>query len=197
VSIPLAHYLTPTDVFGLLLVVAALAFISATLLAQAFEFAERFWSGGPANHAPAPNRLPWRRPSSAFTWPAPTNRPEMVIESVESLLAIDWPAFEVIVVDNNTSDPDAREAGGLDGCPAGFAAALRPMGAAARLQGRCPEPGAGAHRSGGAVDRGGGCRLRGRSAVVPSGANHFHDPAVGLVQAPQAHRHWSARRFGG
>ena len=29
------HYLTPTDVFGLLLVVAALAFISATLLAQA------------------------------------------------------------------------------------------------------------------------------------------------------------------
>jgi cellulose synthase/poly-beta-1,6-N-acetylglucosamine synthase-like glycosyltransferase len=33
----------------------------------------------------------------------------MVIESVESLLAIDWPAFEVIVVDNNTSDPQARE----------------------------------------------------------------------------------------
>lgn len=37
-SIPLAHYLTPTDVAGLVLIVAALAFISATLFSQAFEF---------------------------------------------------------------------------------------------------------------------------------------------------------------
>jgi hypothetical protein len=32
-----------------------------------------------------------------------------VIEAVDSLLAIDWPAFEVIVVDNNTTSAPARE----------------------------------------------------------------------------------------
>ena len=29
----------------------------------------------------------------------------MVIATIDSLLALDWPAFEVVIVDNNTADP--------------------------------------------------------------------------------------------
>jgi hypothetical protein len=29
----------------------------------------------------------------------------MVIATIDRLLALDWPAFEVLVVDNNTGDP--------------------------------------------------------------------------------------------
>ncbi len=113
-SIPLAHYLTATDLVGLVLVVAALAFISATLFSQAFEFCDRFWPGAPP---PAPGGAKAHEKHDAIA-PLPfisvhlacaNEPPAMVIEAVESLLAIDWPAFEVIVVDNNTTSALARE----------------------------------------------------------------------------------------
>ena len=34
----------------------------------------------------------------------------MVAQAVDALLALDWPAFEVIVIDNNTADARARQA---------------------------------------------------------------------------------------
>ncbi len=197
VSVPLAHYLTPTDVFGLLLVVAALAFISATLLAQAFEFAERFWSGGPANHAPAAEPAPVAPPFISIHLACANEPPGMVIESVESLLAIDWPAFEVIVVDNNTSDPDAREK------LAAWMAARRDSRLRFAQWVQLPGYKAGALNQALALTDPAAQWI----AVVDADyvvdpqwfrqvQNHFQDPAVGLVQAPQAHRHWSAHRFG-
>jgi exo-beta-1,3-glucanase (GH17 family)/cellulose synthase/poly-beta-1,6-N-acetylglucosamine synthase-like glycosyltransferase len=111
-SIPLAHYLTATDLVGLLLVVAALAFISATLFSQAFEFCDRFWPSAPPG-APAPlvanddDKAPL--PFISVHLACANEPPAMVIEAVESLLALDWPAFELIVVDNNTSSAAARE----------------------------------------------------------------------------------------
>jgi len=118
-SIPLAHYLTATDVVGLVLVVAALAFISATLFSQAFEFCDRFWPSAWPADAPAPSGTQDPADAQADTHAAvpfisvhlacANEPPAMVIEAVESLLALDWPAFEVIVVDNNTTSAQARE----------------------------------------------------------------------------------------
>ena len=106
-TLPLAHYLRALDVAVLVLLVPALALMAAILLAQVFEFAEVFWDGSLRRRAaPRPcRRRACRRPSSASTWPAATSRPTMVIATIDSLLALDWPAFEVVVVDNNTSDP--------------------------------------------------------------------------------------------
>ena len=108
-SIPLAHYLTGTDVVGLVLVVAALAFISATLFSQAFEFCDRFWPSAPAVDAPLAQVAGMPSPFISVHLACANEPPAMVIEAVESLLAIDWPTFEVIVVDNNTNSAQARE----------------------------------------------------------------------------------------
>jgi exo-beta-1,3-glucanase (GH17 family)/cellulose synthase/poly-beta-1,6-N-acetylglucosamine synthase-like glycosyltransferase len=104
-SIPLAHYLRASDVLGLVFVVAALAFISATLLTQAFEFVDRFWAK-PIEHSDAAALQP--PPFISIHMACANEPPEMVIRTVQSLLALDWPEFEVIVVDNNTTDPQAR-----------------------------------------------------------------------------------------
>ncbi len=197
VSIPLAHYLTLPDVFGLALVVAALAFISATLLAQAFEFAERFWSGGPGNDAPAPElALAALPPFISIHLACANEPPDMVIQSVESLLAIDWPAFEVIVVDNNTTDPHAREK-----LAAWMAHRHDPRLRFAQWA-QLPGYKAGALNQALAITDPAARWIAVVDAdyvVDPQWLKqvqiHFQDPSVGLVQAPQAHRRWSARRF--
>lgn len=197
VSIPLAHYLTLTDVFGLVLVVAALAFISATLLALAFEFSERFWSCEPASPAPAPDLpLPAPPPFISIHLACANEPPDMVIQSVESLLAIDWPAFEVIVVDNNTTDPHAREK-----LAAWMAHRQDPRLRFAQWV-QLPGYKAGALNQALALTDPAARWIAVVDAdyVVDSKwfrqvQIHFQDPSVGLVQAPQAHRCWSARRF--
>jgi exo-beta-1,3-glucanase (GH17 family)/cellulose synthase/poly-beta-1,6-N-acetylglucosamine synthase-like glycosyltransferase len=195
-SIPLAHYLTPADLVGLALVVAALAFISATLLAQAFEFSERFWSDRPGNGAPTPGASSGAPPFISIHLACANEPPEMVIESVESLLAIDWPAFEVIVVDNNTTDPLAREALAV------WMANRRDPRLRFVQWVQLPGYKAGALNQALAITAPAAQWI----AVVDADyvvdpqwfrqvQSHFHDPAVGLIQAPQAHRHWSARHF--
>jgi exo-beta-1,3-glucanase (GH17 family)/cellulose synthase/poly-beta-1,6-N-acetylglucosamine synthase-like glycosyltransferase len=108
-SIPFVHYLTLPDTLGITLVLAALVFIGATLLAQFFEFSERFWSVHVESriNAAISTPLPYGFVSIHL---ACANEPiKMVTQTVDSLLRIDWPLFEVIVVDNNTSDATARE----------------------------------------------------------------------------------------
>ncbi|HMN94598.1 MAG TPA: glycosyltransferase [Hydrogenophaga sp.] len=193
-SVPLSHYLTGLDLLGLALVLAALGFICATLLAQAFEFVDRFWTG---RALPAPTPTP---PAEA---PAPfisihlacaNEPPEMVIAAVESLLAIDWPAFEVIVVDNNTTDPQARQQlaqwmnshpdprlrfvqyGHLPGFKAG---ALNQALALTRPEAQWVA----------VIDADYLVDPRWFKAVQA----HLQDPSVGVVQAPQAHRQWHQR----
>ena len=196
-AIPLSHYLTGTDLLGLLLVLAALAFICATLLAQSFEFVERFWAGpavpvppaAPAPASPAP-------PFVSIHLACANEPPEMVIEAVQSLLALDWPAFEVVVVDNNTADAQARQrlakwaAAQLDTrlrfaqfehLPGFKAGALNQALALTSPQAQWVA----------VVDA--------DYVVVPQWLRavqaHLQDAGVGVVQAPQAHRHWAGTRL--
>jgi glycosyltransferase involved in cell wall biosynthesis len=117
----------------------------------------------------------------------------MVTEAVDALLALDWPTFEVIVVDNNTADPRAR---------AELAAAM-----AARRDPRLkfaqwaelPGYKAGALNQALALTDPAAEWVAVVDAdylVHPQWLRQAHaalqDPAVGLVQAPQAHRLMSA-----
>jgi glycosyltransferase involved in cell wall biosynthesis len=198
-SFPLAHYLMAVDLLGLAWVLAALSFIAATLMAQVFEFAERFWP--PVAAEPAVPVAPPRPPAEAAPFVsihlACANEPvAMVRQAVESLLALDWPAFEVIVVDNNTADPQARRAladamlshpdrrlrfvqfASLPGFKAG---ALNQALALTKAQAQWVAVVDADYM----VDAG---WLRALQA--PLG-----DPTVGVVQAPQAHRDWHTRRI--
>ncbi|MBT8049908.1 MAG: glycosyltransferase, partial [Gammaproteobacteria bacterium] len=96
---------------GLLVVTGALL-LSATaivilLLAEAHEWAESLWQHLGRRQPlrlrqPQPND---RLPKVSIHVPIYNEPPEMVIASLEALARLDYPDFEVLVVDNNTRDP--------------------------------------------------------------------------------------------
>jgi exo-beta-1,3-glucanase (GH17 family)/cellulose synthase/poly-beta-1,6-N-acetylglucosamine synthase-like glycosyltransferase len=195
-SIPLAHYLTPVNTLGLVLVLAALGFISATLLAQAFEFAERFWPRPPPPRDEPPAFSAHTAPFISLHLACANEPPAMVMEAVRSLLALRWPAFEVIVVDNNTRDPQAREA--LARWAAGCS---DPRLRFAQFE-HLPGFKAGALNQALALTHPDALWVGVVDAdyvVDPDWlrtiSDHLQDPTVGLVQAPQAHQHWGSRAF--
>ncbi len=199
-TLPLIHYLSLPDWSMLAMLAPALLLLAAILIAQSFEFAELFWPGSlrrvaaarplPAGHA---------APLVSIHLACCNEPPDMLIDSIESLLALDWPALEIIVVDNNTTDPACWQ-------PVAAYAAERATRDGARLRFfHLPEwPGykAGALNFAlartdpaaqwiGVVD----ADYRVDPAWLKSVAGYFADPPVGIIQAPQAHRDWQGSGF--
>ena len=99
------QYLTPTSlVVGSLLILGMLGVV-AVLFAEAHEWAEAHWAGAharlldPTRHG---GSLSIRKVSVHL--PAYNEPPDMLIETLDALARLDYPNFEVIVVDNNTRD---------------------------------------------------------------------------------------------
>jgi exo-beta-1,3-glucanase (GH17 family)/cellulose synthase/poly-beta-1,6-N-acetylglucosamine synthase-like glycosyltransferase len=93
---------TTTVVVGSFLVIGMLGVI-AVLLAEAHEWAEAHWvtrrermleASGDSAH----------RPKVSIHVPAYNEPPEMLIQTIDALAALDYPDFEVLVIDNNTKD---------------------------------------------------------------------------------------------
>ncbi len=55
---------------------------------------------------PDPRHDPAHQPMVCLQVPAYNEPPDMLIETIKSLDAIDYPNLEIIVIDNNTTDPD-------------------------------------------------------------------------------------------
>jgi exo-beta-1,3-glucanase (GH17 family)/cellulose synthase/poly-beta-1,6-N-acetylglucosamine synthase-like glycosyltransferase len=127
--VPMAEYLRPLDWAVVALLVPALALLGAVLLAQVVEFAEMHWPQHLRRRAaPRPLSLwqahqprnphvsaaedsaasgtaaPAAHPFVSLHLPCCNEPPEQVIATIDSLLALDWPALEVLVIDNNTAD---------------------------------------------------------------------------------------------
>ena len=195
-ALPLSHYLRPLDMAFLAVLIPSLAVMGAILLVQLFEFAELFWPGSLRNEAAA-------RPLGALTAPpfvsihlACCNEPPaMVIATIDSLLALDWPAFEVVIVDNNTADPALWEPV-EDYVRARLAAGTRtPL----RFFHLPDWPGYKAGALNFALEktdpRAEWIAVVDADYLVKTNwlsalAGHFADPTVGVVQSPQAHRGW-------
>jgi exo-beta-1,3-glucanase (GH17 family)/cellulose synthase/poly-beta-1,6-N-acetylglucosamine synthase-like glycosyltransferase len=196
-AVPLSHYLIGIDLLGLALVLLALGFIGATLLAQSFEGIERSWAGQVPRQPPHPAWPEAPDAPQAFIsvhLACANEPPDMVIRAVESLLALDWRAFEVVVVDNNTRDPLARRQ-----LAQWMHARQDPRLRFAQFE----------HLPGfkaGALNQ--ALKLTHPDAqwVAVVDADyivhplwfravqaHLADPVVGVVQAPQVHRHWEHR----
>ncbi|HET7757299.1 MAG TPA: glycosyltransferase, partial [Steroidobacteraceae bacterium] len=99
------QYMTVSSVIsGVLLLLGMLAVI-LVLLAEAHEWAEAHWVeyrrrlGAPQLSGGA------RTPKVSIHVPAYNEPPAMLIETLDALARLDYPDYEVLVIDNNTSDP--------------------------------------------------------------------------------------------
>jgi exo-beta-1,3-glucanase (GH17 family)/cellulose synthase/poly-beta-1,6-N-acetylglucosamine synthase-like glycosyltransferase len=98
------QYLTPTTLFvGSLLILGMLGVV-AVLFAEAHEWAEAHWTGDhvrlfdPARYGTASTR------KVSVHLPAYNEPPDMLIETLDALARLNYPNYEVLVIDNNTSD---------------------------------------------------------------------------------------------
>ncbi len=195
-TLPLLHYMNLADWAMLALLIATSLVMVAILLAHLFEFAELFWDGSlHRRFTPQPLPAATRQPFVSIHLACCNEPPAMVIAAIRSLAALDYEAYEVLIVDNNTSDAalwqPVRE----------LVATLPPRFRFFHLP-AWPGYKAGAlnyalaHTAPGAeviavVD----ADYVVRPEWLASLAGHFGDPHVGIVQAPQAHRDWGAQVF--
>lgn len=97
------RYLTWTSVLvGTLLILGMLGVI-AVLLTEALEWAEARW--GKPRKRPFVATAGAALPKVSIHVPAYNEPPDMLIETLDALARLDYPDFEVIVVDNNTPEP--------------------------------------------------------------------------------------------
>ncbi|HYL03141.1 MAG TPA: glycosyltransferase, partial [Steroidobacteraceae bacterium] len=99
------QYMTVSSVIsGVLLLLGMLA-VMLVLLAEAHEWAEAHWVeyrrrlGAPQCAGGA------RTPKVSIHVPAYNEPPAMLIETLDALARLDYPDYEVLVIDNNTLDP--------------------------------------------------------------------------------------------
>lgn len=101
----LYQYLQPFELVGLIFLLLCQVLLSFTLVSEGFQFAELSWRGALARQFAHRARPPERIRKVSLHLPICNEPPDLVIETLESLAALDYPDFEVLVIDNNTRDP--------------------------------------------------------------------------------------------
>ncbi len=99
------QYLTlGTITIGILLVMGMIGVI-VVLLTEAHEWAEAVWAKR-LRRPFTPVRLPDEKlPKVSIHVPCYNEPPDMMIETLNALAQLDYPNYEVLVIDNNTKDP--------------------------------------------------------------------------------------------
>ncbi|HVJ62287.1 MAG TPA: glycosyltransferase family 2 protein [Tahibacter sp.] len=196
ITVPYTFYLDPVDWAMLIVLLPAQLAIIAILLINAFEFTEviwlRTWLRKFGLLTPAPDE---RQPFVSIHLACCNEPPEMVILTLDSLAALDYENFEVLVIDNNTKNEAVWK-------PVEEHCAK--LGPRFRFFHLSPWPGfkAGALNFGlketdpraeviAAVDADYAVRADWLKALT----GYFHDPKVAVVQCPQAHRDWEHNSF--
>ncbi len=106
-TLPFEFYLNTLDWAMLILLLPALAAMLMILLANAFEFTEVIWQRRWQRHfRPERPALDATEPFVSIHLPCHNEPPEMVIQTLASLARLDYPNFEVLVIDNNTRSED-------------------------------------------------------------------------------------------
>lgn len=196
IGVPFDYYLDPLDWAMLALLLPAQLAILAILLANGFEFVEAIWNRGwqrGATPRVEPERTTW--PFVSIHLACHNEPPEMVIATLDSLARLDYPSFEVLVVDNNTDREETWRP---------VQARCAELGPRFRFFALKPWPGfkAGALNFAlsqtdaraeviGVVDADYVVERDWLRALV----GHFDDPKVAIVQCPQAHRDWEWNPF--
>jgi exo-beta-1,3-glucanase (GH17 family)/energy-coupling factor transporter transmembrane protein EcfT len=99
------QYLTPLSIIVGLLLVLGMIGVIVVLLAEAHEWAELHWSSFRRREF-KPLLVPEAElPFVSIHVPCYNEPAQMLIETLDALAKLDYPYFEVIVIDNNTKDP--------------------------------------------------------------------------------------------
>ncbi|WP_035274010.1 glycosyltransferase family 2 protein [Desulfogranum japonicum] len=99
------RYLTTgTLIVGVLMILSALG-IGVVLLAEAHEWAEALWLGS-LRRMPKDTEKSEYQPKVSIHVPAYNEPPDMLIQTLDCLAALCYPDYEVLVIDNNTKDPN-------------------------------------------------------------------------------------------
>jgi exo-beta-1,3-glucanase (GH17 family)/cellulose synthase/poly-beta-1,6-N-acetylglucosamine synthase-like glycosyltransferase len=99
------QYLSLTTVLTGLLMVFGTVGVVVVLLAEAHEWAEATWLTQ-WRRSFMPRKVPREKlPMVSVHVPAYNEPPAMLIETLDALAELDYPRFEVLVIDNNTKDP--------------------------------------------------------------------------------------------
>jgi exo-beta-1,3-glucanase (GH17 family)/cellulose synthase/poly-beta-1,6-N-acetylglucosamine synthase-like glycosyltransferase len=192
-------YLGPTQIAVLIALLLAQLILIVTLLSEGFQIVELLFARRFKRRflpfAAEPTAADGSMPKVSIHVPACNEPPHMVIQTLESLAAQDYPNFEVLVIDNNTKDEAlwrpveawCAAAGPkfkffhLPNWP-GFKSgalnfALRETDPAAEIVG--------------VLDSDYVVRPDWLRSLVP----YFRRPEVNFVQAPQDHREWAGSAF--
>ncbi len=101
----LSRYMGAMAALGWTFGFIALTLVFIVLVTEAVEFAEAVWRSRLARRFPAASPHPMERlPKVSIHVPCCNEPPEMVIETLAALRRLDYPDFEVLVIDNNTDD---------------------------------------------------------------------------------------------
>ncbi len=194
-------YMMTGEIVGWVLLAFFLILSLGMALVQALELVETIWRRRWLREALPAAEMIARQPADR-DWPKVSihvaicnEPPAMVIQTIESLAALDYPNLEVIIIDNNTKDPAVWRPV-QDYCAGlgerfkffhfdvmkGFkAGALNYV-----LSQTAPDA-----KVIGVIDSDYMVRKDWLKAVVP----YFDDPKIAYVQAPQDHRDWTGDRF--
>ena len=202
-TLPLIHYLSLLDTVVLVILMPALILLALILLTQSFEFVELFWSGS-LRRVAIPRALPEGGPCPRVSihLACCNEPPDMVIATIDCLLALDWPVLEIVVVDNNTRDPalwqpvaahvDAlKSRRSQDGDRLKFFHLPEWPGYKAGALNYALAQTAPAAEWIAVVD----ADYRVDPGWLKAVAGYFVDERVGIIQAPQAHRDWQGSLF--
>jgi exo-beta-1,3-glucanase (GH17 family)/glycosyltransferase involved in cell wall biosynthesis len=195
-TLPFNFYLSWVDWTMLVLLFPAQIAILSILLINGFEFTEVLWRREWVRHAsmltPDP---PEKQPFVSIHLACYNEPPEMVIITLDSLAALAYANYEVLVIDNNTKDPAVWKP---------VQEYCEKLGTHFRFFHLEPWPGykAGALNFGlketdpradvvAVID----ADYEVRADWLATLTGHFHDPKVAVVQCPQAHREFEHNTF--
>ncbi len=195
-TLPYAFYLDPFDWAMLIVLAPAQLAIIFILLINGFEFTEVLWRRRWLREFPLLDPKPDDpQPFVSIHLACCNEPPEMVILTLDSLAALDYRNFEVLVIDNNTRRDEVWQP---------VEEHCRKLGERFRFFHLNPWPGfkAGALNFGlkqtdaradviAAIDADYVVRADWLKALT----GYFVDPKVAVVQCPQAHRDWEHNSF--
>ncbi len=180
-------------IWGVLLP-AQLALLAVTLI-NGLELSELLWARRKRAFTPATPTPATHLPKVSIHLPIHNEPPEMVKRTLDSLARLDYPDFEVLIIDNNTQDatvwqPVAEHCAQLGPRFRFFHLPKWPGYKAGALNFALQETHPAAEVIG-VIDSDYAVRPDWLKSLVP----HFAAPAVGFVQAPQDNREWQGDLF--
>lgn len=195
-ALPITESFSTTSTLVWMVLLPAQLMLYAIVLANGFELVEMSWMRGfRRKFVPVAPRFARSRPKVSIHLAICNEPAHLVIQTLNSLAALDYPNFEVIVVDNNTKDPNtwlpvARHCERLGEAFKFFSLGKWPGFKAGALNFALEKTAADAQFIG-VVDSDYLVRRDWLGALVP----HFGRPEVGFVQAPQDHYDWHDDKF--